>query len=92
VYQLLTAICYMSVRSVIHRDLKLENVMVKDGDVKIIDFGWCVHTFRRRNTFCGTTEYLSPEMLNGGEYDSRLDVYTLGIMMYEMLYQRSPFY
>lgn len=90
--KLLSAVAYISARCVMHRDIKLENVMLKDGAPKLIDFGWCVHSFGRRSTMCGTPEYLSPEMLSGDEYDSRLDVYTLGVVFYEMLFLRSPFF
>ena len=47
-----------------HRDIKLENILFDQNyDVKLTDFGCCVHTTKNRNTFCGTVEYLCPEML-----------------------------
>lgn len=89
---LLSAVAYMSERHVMHRDIKLENVVMKAGCPKIIDFGCCIQTFGPRRTLCGTTEYLCPEMVLGNEYDSRVDVYTLGVLLYELLFQRSPFF
>jgi aurora kinase len=66
--------------------------MLSGNQMKIIDFGWCVHTVKPRLTVCGTLEYLSPEMLFNREYDNSVDVYCLGIVLYELLYLRSPFY
>lgn len=91
--QLLQAVCYMHNRRVIHRDLKLENIILtKEKQCKIIDFGWCVQSIKKRSTFCGTTEYLTPEMILGQEYSSEVDIYCLGVILYELLFLKSPFF
>ncbi|KAJ0764611.1 putative protein kinase Aur family [Helianthus annuus] len=57
------ALIYCHGKHVIHRDIKPENLLVgAQGDLKIADFGWSVHTFNRRQTMCGTLDYLPPEM------------------------------
>ena len=59
--QMAYALAYLHERSVMHRDIKLENILF-DGDynVKLSDFGWCAHSREKRLTFCGTREYITP--------------------------------
>lgn len=76
---------------IIHRDLKPENVLVGDNMMKIADFGWSNVNDDTRNTFCGTPDYLSPEMILGSGHSEKLDIWTLGVLMYEMLHGRPPF-
>lgn len=54
--------------------------------VKLCDFGWSVHLDeKRRKTVCGTLQYLAPEMVIDRQYDEKVDIWSLGVMMYEML-------
>ena len=88
---------------VIHRDLKPANIfLMKHGDdedfVKILDFGLVKHVNERpeeqltqTGLFMGSPKYMAPEQIQGGHVDTRTDVYSLGIMMYEMLAGRVPF-
>jgi eukaryotic-like serine/threonine-protein kinase len=92
------ALDYMHKRGIVHRDLKPENVMVMENDqIKLIDFGIAMKEDARRLTFVnvtsllGTPDYISPEQVKGARGDQRSDIYSVGIMFYEMLTGRVPF-
>ncbi len=92
------ALEYIHSNGVVHRDLKPENVMVDANDgIKLIDFGIAANAGSRRLTFAnftqsmGTPDYISPEQVKGKRGDARSDIYTLGIMFYEMLTGQVPF-
>ncbi len=92
------ALDYMHKRGIVHRDLKPENIMVDDNDqIKLIDFGIAMKEEARRLTFVnvssllGTPDYISPEQVKGARGDQRSDIYSVGIILYEMLTGRVPF-
>jgi serine/threonine protein kinase len=60
-------------------------------NVKIADFGWAVHSRKRRTTLCGTLDYLSPEMVEGRDHDQAVDLWSLGVLLYEFLTGAPPF-
>ncbi|PNJ26069.1 AKT1 isoform 17, partial [Pongo abelii] len=74
----------------------LENLMLdKDGHIKITDFGLCKEGIKdgaTMKTFCGTPEYLAPEVLEDNDYGRAVDWWGLGVVMYEMMCGRLPFY
>jgi serine/threonine protein kinase len=77
---------------VIYRDLKPENIMLdKYGYLKLTDFGLSKQA-DISYTFCGTPEYVSPEMVEGIDYDKNVDWWALGILIYELLAGIPPFY
>ncbi len=94
---MLLALNYMHSQNITHRDLKPENILLESKDidkldVKIADFGWSVHApTSRRNTLCGTLDYLPPEMVEGREHDEQVDVWSLGVLLYEFLVGTPPF-
>jgi aurora kinase len=87
------ALDYCHQKHVIHRDIKPENLLVgAHGEIKIADFGWSVHApTSRRNTMCGTLDYLPPEMVEGREHDEQVDVWSLGVLLFEFLVGNPPF-
>lgn len=81
---------------IIHRDLKPENILLTpQGDIKITDFGIArtgvVRGLTQHGGVVGTIDYVSPEYLEKGEVDERSDIYSLGVLAYEMLANRPPF-
>lgn len=94
-YQIAQGIRYLHQRQIIHRDIKPENLLMdKDYNVKICDFGWaCLLTPDRplRKSMAGTFEYMAPEVVNDLGHSYPFDVWTLGILLYEMLHGTSPY-
>lgn len=76
---------------IIHRDLKPENILLCENRCKIADFGWSNVIDEFRNTFCGTPDYLAPEMIIGTGHDEKLDVWTVGVMLFELIEGQPPF-
>ncbi|MGO9338142.1 MAG: serine/threonine-protein kinase [Terracidiphilus sp.] len=94
----LDALEYIHANGVVHRDLKPENIMVDDDDnIKLIDFGIASDSGARRLTYAnftaaiGTPNYISPEQVKGKRGDGRSDIYSTGVILYEMLTCKLPF-
>lgn len=77
-----------------HRDIKLENIIINPDtkQIKLIDFGFAVYSTKLLKSFCGTLNYMSPELVSKKEYKgSCLDIWTCGIVFYVMLTGIFPF-
>lgn len=76
----------------VHRDLKPENLLLLNGVVKICDFGLTVYSKdgSRLIRFCGTPFYMSPQIVFKKYYTSKTDIWSLGVMFYEMLFGYTP--
>jgi eukaryotic-like serine/threonine-protein kinase len=92
----LSALAAAHSSGLIHRDVKPANILVGNGMVKVTDFGIAKAAFDTREltttgTLIGTARYLSPEQVQGGEIDGRSDLYSVGVVLFEMLTGRPPF-
>lgn len=92
-HQVAGAFHFLHENNLIHRDLKPENCLVdSDHNVKICDFGWTVELSQgTRATFCGTYEYMAPEIVKEMPYNESIDVWSLGVLLYELIHSFSPF-
>lgn len=86
---------YLHEHDIVYRDLKLDNLLLDaDGYVKIADFGLCKEGMgfgQKTGTFCGTPEFLAPEVLTETSYTRSVDWWGLGVLIFEMLVGESPF-
>lgn len=77
-----------------HRDIKPENILISsNGQIKLCDFGFSAFLSKDvpRLTLCGTQEYLAPEVLSNKNQTEKVDIWCLGILLYEMLHKHTPF-
>jgi len=92
--ELVRVLEYIHGEGVIHRDLKPENILIKkNGHIMLADFGTAKdeHSKRRCNTFCGTAEYVSPEVLRDEEATAAADYWAVGCILYQLYIGRPPF-
>jgi serine/threonine-protein kinase len=93
--QILSALRFAHRHGIVHRDIKPHNVLVDaEGRVKVTDFGIAragTSQMTETGSIVGTAQYLSPEQARGGEVDPRSDLYSLGVVLYELLTGKTPF-
>lgn len=93
-YQMASAINYLHKQKILHRDIKPENILMKErGHAKLCDFGFCAPYGNDvvRQTMCGTTEYLPPEIIGREDQNDKVDIWCLGVLLYEMTHSKTPF-
>lgn len=91
---LVSALQYLHKQNVMHRDLKPKNILVSDDDkLKIADFGFAKHlSTDLSQTICGSPLYMAPEILNSSPYASNSDLWSVGIVLYEMISGKTPYF
>jgi serine/threonine protein kinase len=93
--QLLAGLSYAHSKNIIHRDIKPSNIIIENKTVKILDFGIAKQelaaTVTKSGLFMGSPHYVSPEQIEGHDIDYRSDIYSFGIVLYEMIEGRVPF-
>jgi aurora kinase len=90
--QVSEGLLYLHDNNIIHRDLKPENIFFNNKYLKIGDFGCAIISDNGlRNTIVGSLAYFSPEQLTNSAYNDKIDMWSLGILTYELLFGHSPF-
>jgi len=92
-YEIIAGLRYLHKRGILHRDIKPQNILIHNKTVKISDFGFA-KAFEKNDlitTFCGSPLYMAPEIITSHEYNSLSDIWSLGVVLYELLTKQHPY-
>lgn len=84
----------LSKSNIMHRDIKPDNILVHNGNIKIADFGFCKPLDNQNamvQTMLGSPIYMAPEVIKGEVYTNKADIWSLGVVLYQMLFGKCPF-
>lgn len=89
--QIIDGLEHLHQRNYIHRDIKLENILLSNHKIKICDFGLTIHSLKNHHSFVGTSFYLPPELFHQKiiKYNEKTDIYSFGMLMYLLLYDKT---
>ncbi|CAD8106669.1 unnamed protein product [Paramecium sonneborni] len=82
--EVLLALKYLHSQGIMHRDIKPENIYLHNNHVKLGDFGIAQYIKKKSKSFCGTLDYMAPEVIRQNYYDNRIDIWSVGILTYEL--------
>lgn len=93
IYQLISGLKYLYSNNILHRDIKPQNILIHNNIIKICDFGFAkdIKDNDLINTFCGSPLYMAPEIIEIGEYTEKADIWSLGVLIYEILFKKHPY-
>lgn len=92
--QLVDGLYYLQKKNIVHRDIKPANILLKNNIIKIADFGFAKALDNNdimMDTICGSPLYMAPEILYKAKYSSKSDLWSLGIIIYQMIYRKHPY-
>ena len=92
--QIINGMKYLYSKNILHRDIKPDNILIKNGIIKIADFGFAKEADKKNTlmeTLCGSPLYMSPELIMNKSYDFKSDIWSLGIVLYQLMYKKHPF-
>jgi serine/threonine protein kinase len=92
--QIMNGLKYLYKKNILHRDIKPQNILIHDDNIKISDFGFA-KSFEKNElitTFCGSPLYMAPEIINKREYNEKSDIWSLGVILYELFCKKHPYY
>ena len=92
--QIMNGLKYLYTNNILHRDIKPQNILIHNNNIKISDFGFA-KSFEKNElitTFCGSPLYMAPEIINKREYNEKSDIWSLGVILYEIFCKMHPYY
>ncbi|OHT07907.1 cAMP-dependent protein kinase catalytic subunit [Tritrichomonas foetus] len=91
--ELILSISYLHSMKIVHRDLKPSNIVISEGHLKLIDFGLAksLNENEKCTSFCGTNEFVAPEVIEGKDYDYKVDIWSLGVIIFRLCCGYLPF-
>lgn len=92
--QIFSGLEYLYKNNILHRDIKPQNILVDNDIIKISDFGFA-RSFEQNElitTFCGSPLYMAPEIIKNKEYNTKSDIWSLGVIIYELFAKEHPYY